>query len=105
LVGLTRNRPQASWVVALTATGQLAFTLYILHVVAILIPVQHGWLVHPSLALTLGYGCAFFLVSVALSLWWRRRFAYGPLELLIRQVTGRVTPATWGGQLVDTPKR
>ena len=99
-IQVTRSRPRALWVVALMATGQLAFTLYILHVIAILIPIQHGWLSHAPLAEAIGYAMAFYAVAVPLSLWWRRRFSYGPLELFIRQVTGRVTPGPWGGQLL-----
>ncbi|TNE47480.1 MAG: DUF418 domain-containing protein [Deltaproteobacteria bacterium] len=97
-VSFFRERSEKKWVVALGATGQLAFTLYIVHIIAILIPLQHGLLKNASLAVTVLYGSAFFVVAVAGSVWWRRRFAYGPIEGLIRQITGRTTPAPWGGE-------
>jgi uncharacterized membrane protein YeiB len=103
-IQFTQTRAERLWVVALTATGQLAFTLYILHALAILLPLQHGWFEHASLQLTIGYAVAFYCVAIALSLWWRRRFPYGPLEALIRQITGRTVPAPWGGRLVSAGK-
>ncbi len=83
---------------ALVATGQLAFTLYIAHAVAILIPHQHDLLMETSLAVSIGYSLLFYLVSVTLCVWWRRRWPYGPLEGLIRQITGRTASAPWGGE-------
>lgn len=103
-IEVTQRRLHKRWVVALTATGQLAFTLYILHAVAILVPLQHGLLEKASLALSMAYGMGFYVVAVALSVWWRRRFAYGPLEGLIRQITGRTSPGPWGGELVSGTK-
>ena len=86
--------------VALTATGQLAFTLYIAHAIAIVVPLQHDLLAGGSLWLCYGYSLAFFAVAVVGSLWWRRRFEQGPLEGLIRQITGRTSPAPWGGERI-----
>jgi uncharacterized membrane protein YeiB len=103
-ISVTENRPDASWVVALVATGQLAFTLYIAHAIAIVIPLQHGLLAGGSLELSVAYSLAFYLGAVALSWWWRRRFPQGPLEALIRQITGRTSPAPWGGQLAGAAK-
>ena len=100
-VEVTQTRPGRRWVVALTATGQLAFTLYVAHVIAIVIPVEHGYLVNASLALSLAYSAAFCVVAVVLSVWWRKRMPYGPLEGLIRQVTGRTSPAPWGGVPIE----
>lgn len=99
VIGVTQERADARWVVALTATGQLAFTLYIAHAIAILVPQQHGLLVSGSIELCFAYSFAFYAVAIAASLWWRRRYPQGPLETLIRQITGRTTPAPWGGQL------
>ncbi|ETX01350.1 MAG: hypothetical protein ETSY1_07685 [Candidatus Entotheonella factor] len=94
----TQHRAERRWVAALVATGQLAFTLYIAHAIAILIPLQHGLLQEGSLALSIAYSLAFYIVAVMLCVWWRRRWPYGPLEGLIRQITGRTTPAPWGGE-------
>lgn len=102
-VEITRKRAQKRWVVALTATGQLAFTLYVAHVIAIVVPVQHGYLVDGSLFLSVGYSAAFCAAAVAVSVWWRKRMPYGPLEGLIRQITGRTSPAPWGGEPIEAP--
>ncbi|MEM9692163.1 MAG: DUF418 domain-containing protein [Myxococcota bacterium] len=91
-IEVTKNRGQDRWVLALSATGQLAFSLYILHAIAILIPLEHELLDHSSLAETMAYSFAFYAGAVALSLWWRRRFLHGPLETLIRQIAGRTSP-------------
>ena len=93
----TQQRAERRWVIALVATGQLAFTHYITHAMAILIPLQHGLLENTSLVLSIGYSLVFYAGAVILSVWWRRRWPYGPLEAIIRQLTGRTTPAPWGG--------
>lgn len=98
-VAVTEPRTRAPWVLALTATGQLAFTIYIAHTIAIEIPLSHGLLEQASIGETVAYALAFYAAAVAASLWWRRRFRYGPLEAFIRQVTERSGPAPWGGAL------
>ncbi len=100
LIGVTEPRPTSRWVVALMATGQLAFTLYVAHTLAILLPIEHGYFAHADLLDALGYAFAFNLVAVFVSLWWRRRWSHGPLEALIRQLSGRTEPAPWGGALL-----
>jgi len=97
-IAFTQRRAEHRWVMALVATGQLAFTLYIVHAVAILIPVQHGLFKGASLIVSIGYSLAFYLVAVFLCVWWRKRWPYGPLEGIIRQITGRTSPAPWGGE-------
>ncbi len=103
-VGATEKRPSARWVLALTVTGQLAFTLYILHAVAILIPLQHELLYGASLRIVYAYALAFYVVGIALSIWWRNRWEYGPLEGLIRQVAGRSARTPWGGERLGNIK-
>jgi uncharacterized protein len=73
------------FVLALATTGQLAFTLYVLHAIVILAAVQLGFSAH-ALELAMIYGASFFAVGVVASVWWRRRFRDGPLEGLIRRV-------------------
>lgn len=104
-IAVAQRHADRLWVAALVATGQLAFTLYIAQAVAILIPLQHGFLMNGSLALSIGYSLAFYLVAVAGSVWWRRRWPYGPLEGLIRQMTGRIAPGPWGGERLSSPAR
>lgn len=96
-IELTRTRADRRWVIALVATGQLAFTLYVAHVIAILVPIDHGLLRGMPLQVAFAYGFAFYAASIAFSVWWRRRWEYGPLEGLMRQVTGRKRPGPWGG--------
>lgn len=103
-ISVTQPRPRSGWVVALAATGQLAFTLYIAHAIVIVIPQMHGLFEQPTLAISLFYSFAFYLAAIAASVWWRRRFAQGPLEGLIRQITSRTTPAPWGGELMGAGK-
>jgi uncharacterized membrane protein YeiB len=74
---------------ALVATGQLAFTWYIAHIIiglgAVILldltedqPVAVGFLT----------GMGFFAVATVLSLLWRRHFRHGPLEWVMRRVAG-----------------
>ena len=104
-VAITEPRPRSRWVVALTATGQLAFTLYIAHTIAIEVPLSHGLMEEATIGETALYALTFYGVAVAASVWWRRRFRYGPLEGFIRQVTERSGPAPWGGELAGDPPR
>ena len=71
-------------VLALVATGQLAFTLYVLHAIALLVPMHLG--LSASLERALLYGAALFIVGVIASVWWRKHFREGPLEGLVRRV-------------------
>ncbi len=103
-VELTVDRPNHPWTVALTATGQLALTLYFAHEVAILIPLEYGWLLGAPLEAVLAWGVAFFAAGVGGSLWWRARWHQGPLEAFLRQISTRSSPA-WGGALVEADDR
>jgi uncharacterized protein len=72
-------------VLALVATGQLAFTLYVLHAIVIVVSMRVGF---SALALELAmiYGASFFAAGVIASVWWRKRAHEGPLEGIIRRV-------------------
>ena len=94
-IALTREREHSRWVMALVATGQLAFTLYVLHVFAIRVPLEHGFLLDSSLELGIFYSIAFYVASIAFALWWRRRWPHGPIEGLMRQFIARERPADW----------
>lgn len=73
---------------AMIATGQMAFTWYVGHIVLGLGTIDELELFdRPTwLAVTCGFG--FFALAAALSLWWRGRERRGPLEYLLRRVCG-----------------
>jgi uncharacterized membrane protein YeiB len=71
---------------ALAATGRMAFTWYVAHIVIGLGSViVLGW-TRASHLQALGAASGFFAVAVATSLWWRTRFLNGPLEFILRSV-------------------
>jgi uncharacterized membrane protein YeiB len=74
---------------AVIATGQLAFTLYVAHAVAIVVPVRLGILTGLTVEQAVLYGLAVYALAGAASVWWRHRWPFGPLEALIRKVTHR----------------
>ena len=102
---VTNRRANANWVRALTATGQMAFTLYFLHEIVVEIPIRHEWLPLNSAEFALAYAFGFYVLALVLSVWWRRRWSYGPLEGILRQLTGRVGPGPWGGTLMGPGDR
>ena len=84
---LMARRWHDRWLVkALSATGRLALTWYVAHIVlglgGIIVlgwtGVSHLW----ALITALG----FFSAAVVVSLWWNRRFSSGPLEFVLRRV-------------------
>lgn len=81
--------PAARVVRALVATGQMAFTWYVGHIVLGLgtLVALDALEVYP-LSASLGCGLAFFAAAVLISLFWRTRFRFGPLEWLMRKVAG-----------------
>lgn len=88
-VSVTDRRAQHPWILALVATGQLAFTLYVAHVVAVLVPREHGLLRDQPIEAAVAYAVGFCAAAVPCSLWWRRRFPQGPIEGVMRQFTRR----------------
>jgi uncharacterized membrane protein YeiB len=79
-----------NWLVkALAATGQMAFTWYMAHIVLGL-----GTIValdfedSQSLAVALACGFGFFAVTLPISLVWMRIWKIGPLEWLMRRLAG-----------------
>src|SRR5688500_10182224 len=82
--------PRLGW---LGAVGRMAFTNYLLQA-AIIVPVCLAFglydRVSPTLGLLLAAGVA--ALQIAFSIWWLRRFQYGPLEFVWRSVTYRSRP-------------
>jgi uncharacterized protein len=88
-IELSQRRAESRLVLALVATGQLAFTIYVIHVVAILVPLEHGLLRGQPIELAFAYAVACYVAAIAFAFWWRRRWRHGPLEGLMRQITAR----------------
>jgi uncharacterized membrane protein YeiB len=74
---------------ALVATGQMAFTWYVGHIVLGLgAVIGLGMTGDRPLKQGICAGAAFFAVATGVSFAWRRRFRHGPLEWLMRRVAG-----------------
>lgn len=83
---------------ALAATGQNTLTHYVLHLTLGLIifsfivdkPLSYDIVNLPptSPALILAYATTYFIASVLFSNWWMRKYKNGPLETLMRKITG-----------------
>jgi uncharacterized membrane protein YeiB len=88
----------ARWVGVLSTTGQMTLTHYVSHttlgmiVLAVLsgssweqvseraAPIDSAWI--------LLFSIAYFTLSVGFSRWWSRSFPHGPLEALMRKISG-----------------
>jgi uncharacterized protein len=81
--------PQWRALRALSATGQMALTWYILHIlIGAAIVHYYGWhYVGGSIRVGVTLGLLSFGVIVVASAYWRRYFKYGPLEYLLRAVS------------------
>ena len=83
------HRWQSTWVTRpLIATGQMALTWYLFHIVVGAAYVRkRGW--HTAGTVTNGIlvGVVFFAIVVVLSTLWKRRFKYGPMEWVLRNVS------------------
>jgi uncharacterized membrane protein YeiB len=80
---------------ALSSTGQMALTWYVLHIAAGAMIVRHfGWHYRGgSVAGGLAIGLIAFAMMVVASAAWRRRFNYGPFEYLLRAASRGTTAA------------
>ncbi len=86
---LGRHFTQAGWMQALTATGRLALTFYVAHVVLGMGLMLDGQGALPSMSAAQSgwYALLFNLLGVAFAYGWTRRFAHGPLEWVMRRLT------------------
>jgi len=84
---LVARRWNDRWIVrALSATGRLAFTWYVAHILLGLGGIiVLGW-TRASHLRALITASVFFSAAVVVSLWWNRRFSNGPLEFILRRV-------------------
>jgi uncharacterized protein len=89
---------QTRWMHWLTATGRMTLTHYVFHLtigLALLLGITGSGFeatIQPQATLTplhiLLYAILFFGLSVAGSAWWSKKFKQGPLEMLMRKITG-----------------
>jgi len=90
-VSVGKRFEKAIWMRPLVATGQLALTLYVAHVVVgISVLGAMGRLENQTLPFSLLASAVFFIVSVLFAHLWRSRFARGPVEMLMRSMTERM---------------
>lgn len=89
-VKLAQRLDNPAWLQPMVATGQLALTLYVAHVLLGMgLMEAFGWLQSDqSLWLAVGYGLAFYVACVAFAHWWRLHYKRGPVEWFMRRVTG-----------------
>ena len=86
---LTFRYPQARIFTPFVATGQLALTLYVAHVVVGMgILESLGRLENQTLPFAILSAFLFSVLAVVFSYFWRNRFRRGPLEWAMRQITG-----------------
>jgi uncharacterized membrane protein YeiB len=77
------------WARPLIATGQLALTNYVAHVVIGMGALEAlGWLHDRTLGFAVAAAATFCGAAAVFSLGWRQRLPRGPLELLMRRLTG-----------------
>ena len=87
-VALTRRFPTSPWIQPFIATGQLALTLYVAHVVLGMGLLETvGLLENQTLPFAVGSALVFYVIGVIFSVFWRKRFKQGPLELIMRRVS------------------
>ena len=85
---LTEKYPSAKWTRPFIATGQLALTLYVAHLI-----IGGGLLkvlgaLDKTLPLAIGSAVIFCICAVVFSHFWRKRYDRGPLEWGMRRITG-----------------
>ena len=85
---LTEKYPDAKWTKPFIATGQLALTLYVVHLIISRGLLKALGVLDITLPLDLGSAVIFCICAVIFSYFWRKRFERGPLEWGIRRITG-----------------
>ena len=87
LIGWMAQATAGSWPTrVLGLTGRTTLTLYIGHVLVYNLLVHRLEWVHPgALGTALLFAIGYWLLAVATSVLWHRRFSYGPLEWVYRR--------------------
>ncbi len=88
-LGVAGRWPTAWWVKPLAATGRLALTLYVAHVVIGMgLLDAMGCLEGRSLTFSVSCALGFCALSILFATLWTRSFKRGPVEWLMRKLTG-----------------
>ena len=85
---LTEKYPSAKWTKPFIATGQLALTLYVAHLIIGMGLLKALGVLDKTLPLAIGSAVIFCICAVVFSHFWRKRYDRGPLEWGIRRITG-----------------
>ena len=85
---LTKKYPDAKWMKPFIATGQLALTLYVAHLIIGGGLLKALGVLDKTLPLAIGSAVIFCICAVVFSHFWRKRYDRGPLEWGIRRITG-----------------
>jgi len=75
----------------IVSTGQLALTNYVFHVVIgmLVLYLMFGEVEQAfSMKFVIAYALMFNLITIVFSYYWRKRFERGPLEIIMRKITG-----------------
>lgn len=87
-VSIGKRFQDAIWIRPFVATGQLALTLYVAHVVVGMTILEViGRMENQTLPVSLIASAVFLVASVAFAHFWRRHFVRGPVEMLMRFCT------------------
>ena len=79
----------AKWLQPFTATGQVALSLYVAHVlIGMGIIEALGWFGGQSLAVSVSYSLLFYAGAMLFAYMWRQQFKRGPVEWIMRRLTG-----------------
>ena len=84
---LTGRYSDVKWTKPFIATGQLALTLYVAHLVIVRLLKAPGVL-DKTFPFAIGSAVIFCICAVIFSHFWRKRFERGPLEWGMRRITG-----------------
>ncbi len=87
-LAMGRKFADAGWFKPFVATGQLALTLYVAHVVIGMGSLEAiGQLENQTLGFALTAALVFCVVAVVYSTFWLKKFRRGPLEVLLRKIS------------------
>lgn len=85
---LTAKYPDVKWTRPFLATGQLALTLYVAHLVISMGLLETLGVLDKTFPFAIGSAAIFCICGVIFSHFWTKRFERGPLEWGMRRITG-----------------